>query len=102
MPRKGSPYGKQYEQMREAMWGLPCQMQLVCSGDPSTSLDHDPPLSRHDHVEGSGCCLLRPACQPCQRHQAKTLAGETRHFRARGLEPPRVGASVPEPSRRWV
>jgi len=102
MPRKGSPYGPTYERMRQAMMGLPCEMRLVCDGAPSTSLDHTPPLSRHDHVEGSGCCHLRPGCAACQQKQAKTLAGETRHFRARGMEPPRVPGPAPEPSRQWA
>jgi hypothetical protein len=66
MPGKGSPYGPRYEAVRAAMLGQPCQLQLVCDGDPADSLDHHPPLSRHHHIEGSGCCLLRPACMRCQ------------------------------------
>ena len=82
------------------MLGLPCEMRLVCDGDPSDSLDHEPPLSRHHRrVEGSGCCLLRPACMRCQGKQARTLAGQTAHFRRLGLEVPRVEF---EPSRDWL
>lgn len=99
MPRKGSPYGPRYEKVRAALLGSPCQMMLVCDGAPATSCDHEPPLSRHTHIEGSGCCLLRPACMPCQHRQARLLAGQTAHFRKLGLEAPRVSA---EPSRVWA
>lgn len=99
MPRKGSPYGPRYEKVRAALLGAPCQMQLMCDGAPATSCDHEPPLSRHTHIEGSGCCLLRPACTPCQLRQARMLSGQTAHFRSLGLEPPRADI---EPSRRWA
>jgi hypothetical protein len=59
------------------MAGRPCELRLVCNGARATEADHDPPLSRHRHVEGSGCCRLRPACGPCQRRQAIDLANET-------------------------
>jgi hypothetical protein len=99
MPRKGSPYGPRYEKVRAAMLGQPCEMRLVCDGAPANSLDHDPPLSRHTHVEGSGCCLLRPACMACQGRQARLLSGQTAHFRRLGLEAPKADA---QPSRAWL
>lgn len=102
MPRKGSPYGPRYQAVRAAQLGQPCEMRLVCDGAPATSSDHDPPLSRHVHVEGSGCCGLRPACSACQGRQARMLAGQTAKFRALGLEPPMVEATYVEPSRSWA
>jgi hypothetical protein len=45
-------------------------------GEPATELDHDPPISRHVHVEGSGCCRSLPACGPCQRKQGAELSGQ--------------------------
>lgn len=79
MPRRGSPYGEAaYERERRRVQGRPCELRLVCSGAPATEPDHDPPLSRHVHRPGSGCCRLRPACGPCQRRQAVELANETR------------------------
>lgn len=101
MPRKGSPYGPRYEKVRAAMLGLPCELRLKCSGAPADSVDHDPPLSRHTHVEGAGCCRLRPACMSCQSKQAITLANETRRL---GRRPtlPAVERVVPEPSRVWA
>jgi hypothetical protein len=39
----------------------------------ATSPDHDPPLSAHTHVAGSGCCVLRPACKPCQDRQGAAI-----------------------------
>ena len=39
-----------------------------------------PPLSRHQHVEGSGCCRSLPACGPCQREQGAELGWNGRHL----------------------
>lgn len=85
-------YGAAYRRERATVLGLPCEMQLVCDGDPADSADHVPPLSRHTHIPGSGCCVLRPACLPCQHKQAITLANETRARRRMGL-----GDAVIEP-----
>lgn len=104
MPRKGSPYGPRYEAVRAALLGQPCEMRLVCDGAPATSCDHDPPLSRHHHVEGSGCCQLRPACMACQVRQARMLAGQTARFKALGLDRPvqLIDVYQPAASRRWL
>lgn len=66
-------------------------MRLVCDGSPADSADHFPPLSRHPggadgHVEGSGCCVLRPACMRCQGAQAAQLRNETRSGRVATVE----------------
>lgn len=79
MPRRGSPYGPAYEAARRRLLGNPCKLRLVCSGAPGTEADHVPPLSLHQHVEGSGCCRLQPACGPCQRRQAIDLANGRIH-----------------------
>lgn len=100
MPRKTSPYGKRYEKVRAAQRGQPCQMRLICDGAPSTSSDHNPPLSRHTHVEGSGCCELRPACSACQCQQAKMLAGQTARFRKLGIPLPDL--TRVDSSRVWL
>ena len=71
-------YGYRYRQLRAALLGLPCELRLVCDGDPADSADHMPPLSRHEHLSGSGCCGLRPACMRCQGEQAKMLSMETK------------------------
>lgn len=34
-------------------------------GRRASTPDHVPALADHDHREGSGCCQLRPSCQPC-------------------------------------
>ena len=60
------------------MLGRPCELRLVCAGAPATEADHVPPLSRHRHLQGSGCCELRPSCAKHQREQAVQLANETR------------------------
>jgi len=74
-------YRYRYRQIRASLLGLPCELQLKCHGDEADSADHVPPLSRHDHVEGSDCCGLRPACMPCQGEQARLLSMDTKQRR---------------------
>ena len=67
-------YGYRYRKLRAALLGRPCELRLLCEGDAADSADHVPPVSTHDHFEGSGCCVLRPACMRCQGEQAKLLS----------------------------
>lgn len=69
-----SPYDHQYKTIRASLLGRPCELRLVCEGDPADSADHTPPLSRHEHRKNSGCCSLRPACMRCQGEQARMLS----------------------------
>ncbi len=71
-------YGYRYRKLRAALLGFPCELMLVCGGDPADSADHTPPLSRHEHVEGGDCCVLRPACMRCQGEQARLLSMATK------------------------
>lgn len=73
-----SPYGYRYRQLRATLLGLPCELLLGCGGAPADSADHVPPLSLHEHREGSGCCVLRPACMGCQGEQARLLSMRTK------------------------
>jgi len=81
MPR--APYNAPYQRARLALliYGGRCKC-----GRRATSLDHQPPLATHTHIEGSGCCRLVPACLPCQRRQGGELRSAKR---------------APAPSRRW-
>lgn len=38
-------------------------------GAPASSPDHIPPLNRHHHQPGTGCCQLLPSCATCQNRQ---------------------------------
>lgn len=80
-------YGHRYRKVRASLLGQPCTLMLVCDGDPADSADHSPPLSRHEHHEGSGCCRLLPACMRCQGEQARLLSMETKRLKAMGLHP---------------
>lgn len=71
-------YGHRYKQLRAALLGQPCELRLLCEGDPADSADHVPPLSRHEHFEQSGCCRLQPACMSCQGEQARLLSMESK------------------------
>jgi hypothetical protein len=55
---------------------LLCSLRLVCDGVLADSADHDQPLSQHDHVPGSGCCRLIPACTACQRKQGGLIRSD--------------------------
>lgn len=46
-----------------------------CGLRPATRADHQPPLSLHEHVDGSGCCTLVPSCLPCEQRQSGLLGG---------------------------
>lgn len=61
-------------QRRELLEGDPPCVHRgpACSGT-ATEADHVPPLALHDHVPGSGCCLLVPSCGPCARRQGGLL-----------------------------
>jgi len=48
-------------------------------GRRATSPDHVPPLGRHAHIAGSGCCALAPSCLPCQRSQGARERNRRRH-----------------------
>jgi 5-methylcytosine-specific restriction endonuclease McrA len=37
----------------------------ICGESGANSADHVPPLWKHRHVAGSGCCILRPAHLSC-------------------------------------
>ena len=61
-----------------------------CLGS-ATEADHQPPLSLHDHVPGTDCCVLVPSCGPCARDQGGQLGG------SRILTPTKPQAA-PEPA----
>jgi hypothetical protein len=89
VPRAGSPYA--YGQQRRALLDKP-QVCHLCGSAPATSADHEPPLSRHVHVPGTGCCTLIPSGLRCQRRQGGRLMRQHEPERKR---------SIPPPSRRW-
>lgn len=49
-------------------------MCVHCGQRPATEADHQPPISRHRHLKGSGCCKQVPSCSPCARRQGADLA----------------------------
>ena len=82
-----SPYDWAYERERRALLALhpTCQLRLVCNGSLADSADHDPPISQHPHVPGSGCCRLVPACGQCQHKQGGLI--RSGRIKARKLPP---------------
>lgn len=73
MARKGSPYGYEYEKLRERVLagGKRC---AYCSS-PATETDHVPPIAFHVHKpKGCRVCHLVPSCGPCARRQGGLIA----------------------------
>jgi hypothetical protein len=73
--------GYRFQQARKALLadGPIC---VHCRRRPASVADHQPPLAVHDHVEGSGCCVLVPSCQACSLVQGGKLG---RHVQTRAL-----------------
>lgn len=70
MPK--APYGRrEYIRGRAELLGQPCVHNC---GRPASVADHQPPLSLHQHVEGSGCCVLMPSCAKCSVEQGGLIA----------------------------
>jgi hypothetical protein len=82
MPRKGSPYGAAHEARRRRLLG-PGVACVHCGQLGADVADHQPPLSLHAHVAGSGCCISVPSCTPCSVKQG----GMLRAARARARAP---------------
>lgn len=47
-------------------------------GRRAVTPDHVPPLAAHQHVAGSGCCALRPACAACNTAAGAALGNRRR------------------------
>jgi hypothetical protein len=65
-------YGYRHQLARVAL--LEANPWCEHCGAPANVADHQPPLSLHEHVEASGCCVLVPSCTPCSRRQGGVLA----------------------------
>lgn len=66
MPRALRPYNDpEYRRAKRWLKHHPGTLCWKGCGRPASSPDHQPPLKLHDHVRGSGCCRLLPACAPC-------------------------------------
>ena len=93
-------YRGEYLRERQLLAAVPtlCQLRIagVCTGR-ATSLDHQPPLALHHHVEGSSCCLRIPACLACKLKAGRWNVANAK--RGRGLK--RHPAAAPAPSRSW-
>ena len=85
-------HGQAYRRERRALLAHNprCQLRIACDGALADSADHDPPLALHDHVLGTICCRLVPACLACQHLQGGLM--RSGRWRRRAL---------PEPSRAW-
>lgn len=60
-------------------------------GRPATQPDHVPALAEHDHVAGSGCCVLVPACGPCNMGRGARVGNRRRRAAGRSRLAPGSG-----------
>ena len=67
--------GYERERKRLLADSPPCASRGPRCAGTATEADHRPPLSLHDHVAGTGCCVLVPSCGPCARDQGGALGG---------------------------
>ncbi|HEY6416343.1 MAG TPA: hypothetical protein VIX41_08900 [Acidimicrobiales bacterium] len=82
-------YGERvYREAKQVLARTPTPCSWGC-GRRATTPDHVPALAAHRHIPGSGCCVLVPACGPCNYGRGARLRNRTR-----------VGAR-PGASRRW-
>lgn len=77
---------------------IPCALQLPGCTDRADTPDHDPPLALHRHVEGTGCCQLRPACRACN---AKIGCWRVANIRMGRRVRPLPTRRPPPASRHW-
>jgi hypothetical protein len=100
---RGSAYDYRYRKLRQKLLAQPqsCYLRLVCNGQLADTADHDPPLTLHDHVAGSGCCVLIPACSDCQHEQGRLLAQLKRNRNCDPAHDYRDTRPLPQPSRSW-
>lgn len=74
MAKRKPGYGTQYDKTRRRMLAEQ-PICAICLERPATRADHVPPLSQHRHVDGAGCCVIRPSCLFCEQRQAAELGG---------------------------
>jgi hypothetical protein len=94
--KRRTAYGTAYRRNRTAL--LATKPACHRCGSPATTADHHPPLVQHTHVEGSGCCELRPSCGPCNYGDGARLGNARRHDRVRRG----AGWSATMEPRRWT
>jgi hypothetical protein len=104
MPRRGSPYGPEYTRQREALLAdrprCVAQVPGICLG-VANSADHYPPLYRHHHRNGSGCCRLQPMCLPCNNATSGGWRATSAVRKARRAGIDLRDGQGPSPSRQW-
>ena len=71
MPR--AEYSAEYQQAKRVLQ-RERRLCVHCGQRIATVPDHQPPLSQHRHVRGTGCCRYLPSCWPCSCRQGAEIA----------------------------
>jgi 5-methylcytosine-specific restriction endonuclease McrA len=80
-----SPYGRAYKKRRLVLLrgGTYCWRCGRPIDETTGTIDHVPALTLHEHVERSGCCDERPACQRCNYGEGGRIGGRRVHAKRR-------------------
>jgi hypothetical protein len=62
MARKDAHNERAYRRARAWLTANPQPCYHAGCDEQGSTLDHVPPLQAHEHVKGSGCCVLLPCC----------------------------------------
>ena len=88
-----------YRRYRAALKRDPQSCSVPGCPRPGDTVDHAPALALHDHVEGTGCCELRPMCRPHNSSFGRQVAA--RRSAARRAAARRETEPLSSPSRVW-
>jgi len=72
-----SGYSGSYQRKLAGLRSGPPLTCAHCLKRRATTLDHNPPLAMHVHRPDSGCCVLVPSCEPCNRGGGQMVANGT-------------------------
>jgi hypothetical protein len=72
-----SGYSGSYQRKLAGLRSGPPLVCAHCLKRRATTLDHNPPLAMHVHRPDSGCCVLVPSCEPCNRGGGQMVANGT-------------------------
>jgi len=101
MPASG--YSGSYQRKLAGLRSGPPLTCAHCLKRRATTLDHNPPLAMHVHRPDSGCCVLVPSCEPCNRGGGQMVANGTWRPGATlaGVESLPERAGLDPSDRRW-
>jgi hypothetical protein len=81
------PYGRAHRDARSRLLADDPPCSTPGCANLATVADHQPPIALHEHVNGTGCCVLAPQCADCSARQGALIAQLLRHARRQDAAP---------------